>query len=1329
MHLSYFPLGLSALVKGGSAGTLRRIGGFGALLVNLLLAWQSASAQTARQGEFMQHAVVNVAELAAREALAPAAAIPAIARVAPPWRTWSSVVAPPTTTPSPSVLSRGVALQGRRALQSPPPSVSFQGAPDNGLSIPPDTMGAVGPNHLVVALNGTFRVQSRTGQVLSTITLDAFWSGVGPFAQGTFDPKVYYEPFVNRWVIVTCADGQLASSAVLIGVSQTSDPTGGWNTYRVAADPTGQVWADYPSVGFNKDWVVVTLNMFDIAGAGAFNREHIYIFNKANLIAGGPSATHTLLTDPGAFTLVPAVTYDTNLATIYLLNNVNGNAARGGTLRLYNITGQIGSESLNVVGDIASPARWDDTPSTGNGDFCPQPGPAKIQANDSRLQNVVYRNGSLWTTHTVFLPVNSGSRASVQWWQINPAGTIMQRGLIDNLSGFFYYTMPSIAVNKNDDAMIGYSTFAPFFPPTASYSFRAGTDPLNLLQFGINYRPGRGPYFKTFGGGANRWGDYSATVVDPVNDLDMWTLQEYADIPAGNPFTDGSGRWGVWWAQLSRALPPDGILEVAISPVSGSVLQAGSNYTFTVTINDTFPVTNATVLATMAGVFTNQFFINDGTPPDRTAGDNVYSFLIPLPTFNTNVTLDLLISAPGKTNSTNSAFYFVANPPINDYFASAIKIPDPGGIVLGDNTFSTLEPGEPLHGGVPTMTNSVWWYWAPTNSGTALIDPVGSGFNTIIAVYTNLTLNTLGLVAAVDDVGLKSRGYVTFPVTAGQTYRIAVAGYGPLDFGPIRLRVGVDAQPDTIGPVVAITAPLNGIITTNGFLIVSGTVTELRPDDSGVTQVLVSVNNNPPIIATVTNIIATASNAVVTLTNCIWFAPVQLTPGTNNIQVVAIDLAENSSTPVAINVNYRYFDPLNDIFANALPLPGTNGLVMTNTFRATFENGEPLHAGKQGGKSVWWFFTAPTNGTIFLSTTNSDFDTLMGVYIGTRVSALTVVAANDDAGPGLTHSEVTIAVTVGQTYYVAVDGLGGASGMAFLQYQFTPTPVFTLSLSTPGGNVNPGAGSYASNSVLSLLAVPLPNFDFVSWQGDALTTDNPLSLTITRNTSLTALFLPRSFADDFETGGLTKLPWTGLGNVLWSVQVTNAAQTNTPFGGRFFARSGAIGNSQSSSLKLTAGMYAGPATFSYRVSTEAGYDFFDFFINGTNKLHQSGETGWINYQFNLNAGTNTLEWRFTKDPSSSGNLDAVFLDNVDLPVLLAKDASSPATFSTVRLATDGNTQFRIAGQTNQLYFIQASVDLFNWQTIATNVARHGLIQFTDAQGTNLMLRYYRVVVP
>ncbi len=60
-------------------------------------------------------------------------------------------------------------------------------------------------------------------------------------------------------------------------------------------------------------------------------------------------------------------------------------------------------------------------------------------------------------------------------------------------------------------------------------------------------KAGQAPYSKDFGTGDNRWGDYSNTVVDPGNDLDLWTIQEYASI---------NNNWSTWWGKIALSASP-----------------------------------------------------------------------------------------------------------------------------------------------------------------------------------------------------------------------------------------------------------------------------------------------------------------------------------------------------------------------------------------------------------------------------------------------------------------------------------------------------------------------------------------------------------------------------------------------------------------------------------------------------------------------------------------------------------------------------------------------------------------------------------------------------
>lgn len=145
-----------------------------------------------------------------------------------------------------------------------------------------------------------------------------------------------------------------------------------------------------------------------------------------------------------------------------------------------------------------------------------------------------------------------------------------------------------------------------------------------------------------------------------------------------------------------------------------------------------------------------------------------------------------------------------------------------------------------------------------------------------------------------------------------------------------------------------------------------------------------------------------------------------------------------------------------DSFLSAGTLSGTSGQVTGNNAAATKETGEPNHAGTVGGKSIWWKWTAPTSGTLDIGTCDSSFDTVLGIYQGSAVNALTTIASNDDGCAP--QSSLTIPVTAGNLYWIAVDGWGGQSGSIVLTWSLassktpstlTPSPMALNGTSGP----------------------------------------------------------------------------------------------------------------------------------------------------------------------------------------------------------------------------------------------------------------------------------------
>jgi hypothetical protein len=141
--------------------------------------------------------------------------------------------------------------------------------------------------------------------------------------------------------------------------------------------------------------------------------------------------------------------------------------------------------------------------------------------------------------------------------------------------------------------------------------------------------------------------------------------------------------------------------------------------------------------------------------------------------------------------------------------------------------------------------------------------------------------------------------------------------------------------------------------------------------------------------------------------------------------------------------------PSNDAFAAADELTGRLAVVSSVNKDATKETGEPNHAGKVGGASVWYRWTSPAGGRATLNTCGSGFDTLLAVYTGASVDALTSVVGNDDAC-GL-QSSVAFDASEGETYRIAVDGLQGVTGAFTLSLRLTPAnDDFAKAVELPG---------------------------------------------------------------------------------------------------------------------------------------------------------------------------------------------------------------------------------------------------------------------------------------
>jgi hypothetical protein len=159
------------------------------------------------------------------------------------------------------------------------------------------------------------------------------------------------------------------------------------------------------------------------------------------------------------------------------------------------------------------------------------------------------------------------------------------------------------------------------------------------------------------------------------------------------------------------------------------------------------------------------------------------------------------------------------------------------------------------------------------------------------------------------------------------------------------------------------------------------------------------------------------------------------TPASKGTFASTISALTSAGTYTA-TLNFTITDPPltnNDNFANARLLEDFSFLDKASSSSATRETGEPAHAGQTAAKSLWWKWTAVGNGRLQVNTKGSSFDTVLAVYTGASLTALTPVTSNDNVATSVKYSQVDFTTTRGTTYYFAVDGNSGASGQVMLK--------------------------------------------------------------------------------------------------------------------------------------------------------------------------------------------------------------------------------------------------------------------------------------------------------
>jgi len=242
--------------------------------------------------------------------------------------------------------------------------------------------------------------------------------------------------------------------------------------------------------------------------------------------------------------------------------------------------------------------------------------------------------------------------------------------------------------------------------------------------------------------------------------------------------------------------------------------------------------------------------------------------------------------------------------------------------------------------------------------------------------------------------------------------------------------------------------------------------------------------------------------------------------------------------------------------------------------------------------------------------------------------------------PAFTIQPLSRAIFKGATNVVLAAKVVGVQPVAY-QWRFNGTDI--------GG---------ATNDMLTLT-----NLQFVQAGAYQLIASNAYGVVLSKPAKL-VVTIPLGEALD-----ATNRAWTSSGNALWY------GQTNVTHDGVDAARSGDIGNSQETILQtILVTNWPGHCAFWWKVSSEDYFDVLEFRLNGVTQTAISGEVDWQPCSIAIPAGTNTLQWRYSKDASYSSGLDAGWVDQFtflpDPPVITLQPVGQ-----TVNMGT--NVQFRV----------------------------------------------------
>ncbi|WP_139226629.1 hypothetical protein [Zhouia amylolytica] len=353
----------------------------------------------------------------------------------------------------------------------------FPGAKDGNRQVDPQI--AVGGGYVLHGTNKGLVIYDKEGNYIDGASQNCFNKGI--------DPKMFFDPHNNVFGFDLWNPwDKEKKKPVNIAVSKSDNPTKEWFVYPVPA-PNGR---DGGGIGFSKKWIG-----YSFPGG----EERTFVLKTKEAKKGKEATVYHFKGSLGH----PVFTQDkTNDLYFFKIDRDRFIITKVTDGKNGEPVAEVVSAKAHNLGRIQYPPK------------SPQKNTDQVTASgDRNPKNLVLQNDCIWFSHAI----NHNGRAAVQWHQVKLDGTIVQTGLI--ASPETSYIQTTIAVNKNNDVVIGFQETNENMYISPRFAYRYSNDPLGSIREIISAGEGKGATDGV------SWGDYSGSVIDGDNLKDLWTIQ------------------------------------------------------------------------------------------------------------------------------------------------------------------------------------------------------------------------------------------------------------------------------------------------------------------------------------------------------------------------------------------------------------------------------------------------------------------------------------------------------------------------------------------------------------------------------------------------------------------------------------------------------------------------------------------------------------------------------------------------------------------------------------------------------------------------------------